>query len=103
MQFGKWTLIYMALLLAPLSLATAASEAVNPIELEVRNKTSFPIYVFQGKWRAVVLPEDRFQAKDYKASALTISTSTPEAGFKFVTLSQEKGCKAQTCILITGN
>ncbi|WP_339448006.1 hypothetical protein [Pseudomonas sp. EA_5y_Pfl2_R50] len=101
MQSSKWTLIYMALLLAPLSLATAKDTA--PVELEITNKTGFPIYVFQGKWRGVVLPGEHFQAKDYKSSALTVSTSTPEAGFKFVTLSQAKGCKAQTCILIDGN
>lgn len=103
MQLTKRTMIYMALLLAPLSVASAATKITLPAQLEISNKTSFPLYVFQNEWRKVVLPGERIQTNDYKESAVTVATSTPEAAIKFVTLSHAKGCKAQTCVLITGN
>lgn len=97
------SLVCMALLSAPFSLLAAPLEGATKAELEIKNKTGFPLQVFQGQWRGVVLPGDRFEAKDYKNAAITISTSTPDAAMKFVTLSHAKGCKAQTCVLITGD
>ncbi|WP_339544833.1 hypothetical protein [Pseudomonas sp. RA_35y_Pfl2_P32] len=103
MKFNTRSLICAAMMLAPLSLFAATPKDTDAIELEIRNKTSYPLNIFQGKWKGVVLPGDRFQAKDYEAATVTISTSTPEAGIKFVSLSKSKGCHAQTCVLITGN
>ncbi|MDQ3201095.1 MAG: hypothetical protein M3Q94_02825 [Pseudomonadota bacterium] len=97
------SLTCMVLLIAPLSLVAATPKTTDMIELEIRNKTGNPLNVFQGKWKGVVLPDDRFQTKDYRNAAVTISTSSPDAGIKFITLSNAKGCKAQTCVLITGN
>ncbi|CAG8872726.1 hypothetical protein D3C87_1187980 [compost metagenome] len=103
MTFTTRPLICMALLLAPLSIFAATPKDTGAIELEIRNKTSYPINVFQGKWKGVVLPDERFQTQDFKDATLTFSTSTPEAVIRFVSLSTGKGCKAQTCVLITGN
>lgn len=96
-------LVYIALLSTSFSLFATPLKDATKVELEIKNKTGFPLHVFQGQWRGVVLPGDRFQTQDYKNSTVTISTSTPEAAIKFVTLSNAKGCKAQTCVLITGN
>ncbi len=96
-------LIYLLLLSAPFSLFAAPPKDAAKVELEIKNKTSFPLQVFQGQWRRVVLPGDRLQTQDYKNATITISTSTPDAAIRFVTLSNAKGCKAQTCMLITGN
>ena len=95
------TLTCMALMFASQSVFAAAPK--DAIELEITNKTSYPLNVFQGQWKATVLPDARVQAKDYKNATITISTSTPDATIKFVSLSSAKGCKAQTCVLITGN
>ncbi|MNF98499.1 hypothetical protein D3C84_813570 [compost metagenome] len=95
------TLACMALLLTPLSIFAAIPMDTDTIE--IRNKTSHPINIFQGKWKGVVLPDERFQAKDFQTATVTISTSTPEAAIRFVSLSSGKGCKAHTCVLITGN
>lgn len=103
MPLNKRTWILVTLLLAPLSVASATAQNKQLTELEISNKTSFPLYVFQGKLRSVVLPDARFQSSDYKSAPLTISTSTPDAAIKFVTLTNDKGCQAQTCVLITGN
>ncbi|WP_307343240.1 hypothetical protein [Pseudomonas lini] len=72
-------------------------------ELEIKNKTSFPLQVFQEQWRRVVLPDKSLQTQDYNNATITITTTTPDAAIKFITLSNAKGCKAQTCVLITGN
>jgi hypothetical protein len=103
MTFTTRLLTYMALLLAPLSLFAATTKDQDPIELEIINKTSYPINVFQRQWKGVVLPDERFEARDYQNATVTISTSTPEAVIRFVSLSNGKGCKAQTCVLVTGN
>ncbi|MBN6773184.1 hypothetical protein JRG42_04025 [Pseudomonas granadensis] len=103
MQLTKWTLMYAALVLAPLSMASAATENTPPGQMQISNKTSFPLYVFQNASRKVVLPNEHVQTADYKASAVTVTTSTPEAVIRFVTLSHSKSCKAQACVLITGN
>ncbi|KNH30359.1 MULTISPECIES: hypothetical protein [Gammaproteobacteria] len=96
-------LIYLLLLSASFPLFAAPPKDAAKVELEIKNKTSFPLQVFQGQWRRVVLPGDRLQTQDYKNATITISTSTPDAAIRFVTLSNAKGCKAQTCMLITGN
>ena len=102
MIFTARTLTCMALLLAPFSIFANTLKDPGPIELEILNKTSYPLNVFQGKKKAVVSPDDRFQATDYKNATITISTSDPEAAIRFISLSNTKGCKAQTCVLITG-
>jgi hypothetical protein len=94
-------LVYMTLLSTPLALSAAPLD--TNANIEIKNKTSFPLQVFQGQWRGVVLPDKSFQTQDYNNATITISTSTPDAAIKFVTLSNAKGCKAQTCVLITGN
>ena len=93
----------MAMLSVPFSLCAAPQQDAAKSELEIENRTGFTLQVFQGQWRGVVLPGERFQAHDYKNATITISTSTPDASIKFVTLSNAKGCKAQTCMLITGD
>ncbi len=103
MKFINRSLTCMVLLIAPLTLVAASPKPTDTMAMEIRNKTSYPINVFQGKWKGVVLPDDRFQTRDYKDAAVTISTSTPDATIRFITLSNAKGCKAQTCVLITGD
>lgn len=70
MTFATRTLTCLTLLLASLSAFAATPKDTDTIELEITNKTSYPLNVFQGKWKAVVLPDDRIQAKDYKDSTL---------------------------------
>lgn len=103
MQITKRTIIYLALILAPLSIASAATENPPLAPMQISNKTSFPLYLFQNAWRKVVLPGEHIQISDYKESAVTIATSTPAAAIRFVTLSHAKNCKAQACVMITGN
>lgn len=93
----------MALLMAPFSVFAATIKETGAAELEISNKTRHPINVFQGQWKAVVLPDERLLTQDFKDASLTVSTSTPEAAIRFVSLTTGKGCKAKICVLITGN
>lgn len=91
--------------LSLLSLATQAAPDVGPTKrphLEVVNKTKTPLDIIRGQWTTVVLPGESLQVEDAKTHPLTIATKTREAAIRFVTLSYAKGCKAQTCLLITG-
>ena len=93
----------MALPLLPI--AVQAAPNVAPVEhplIEVVNKTKTPLDIIQGKWITVVLPGQSQQVEDSKTQPLTIATKTRDAAIRFVTLSYAKGCKAQTCLLISG-
>lgn len=93
----------MALSLLPMAAQAAAD--IAPVEhplIEVVNKTKTPLDIIQGKWITVVLPGESQQVEDSKTRPLTIATKTREAAIRFVTLSYAKGCKAQACLLITG-
>lgn len=59
MQITKRTIIYLALILAPLSIASASTENPPLAQMQISNKTSFPLYVFQNAWRKVVLSGER--------------------------------------------
>ncbi|WP_130908743.1 hypothetical protein [Pseudomonas antarctica] len=74
-----------------------------PVErtfIEVVNNT--PRDIIQGKWITVVLPGASLQVEDPKKRLLTIATKTPDAAIRFVTFTYAKGCKAQACLLMTG-
>ncbi|MBD8091507.1 hypothetical protein IFT48_16045 [Pseudomonas fluorescens] len=93
----------VALSLLPMAAQAAPKLApAAPPLIEVVNKTKTPLDIIQGKWITVVLPGESQQVEDSKTRPLTIATKTREAAIRFVTLSYAKGCKAATCLLITG-
>ncbi|MBF6028373.1 hypothetical protein ICY20_11525 [Pseudomonas sp. P115] len=93
----------IALFLLPLlAQAEPVSPAVEGSFIEVVNKTKTPLDIVQGKWTTVVLPGASLRVEDTKNPPLTIATKTRGAAIRFVTLSHARGCKAQTCLLITG-
>ncbi|KPN89287.1 hypothetical protein [Pseudomonas nunensis] len=89
---------------AVLCACTHLYAAATDNAVEVVNKTSHPLYVFQQGKKATLPPQGRAQAAAYDRHAITLSTTHPKATIRFVTLSAKgKGCNANTCLLVTGD
>ncbi|NWC94147.1 MULTISPECIES: hypothetical protein [unclassified Pseudomonas] len=96
------TLALAFTLLSSVGQAAPTHDATEKAAVEIVNNTEHPLNVFQGKTTVVVQPKERLQAEGFTTAPLTITTKTPEAAIRFVTLSNARGCSAPLCLLITG-